>query len=440
MADLSGSLTAPAKVDAAPGIGKLDRFRSTFGPGLLWAAAAIGVSHLVQSTRAGADGGFTLVWIVLLALALKYPFFEYGPRYAAAAGESLVEGYRRLGRWAVWVYLLITLSTALIIQSAVTLFTSFLFAQVLGVEWSMAVMGAVVMTGCGLLLAVGRFRALDRTIKLVLLALAICTLVAAILTLPRATGASFTPWPLAEGSEAIGLVFILALAGWMPSAIDISVWSSLWTLAKNQASGVRATVPDALLDFRIGYVGTGLIALAFLTLGATVMHMSGERFSPQGAVFSFQLVDLYAESLGAWARPVILIAVLTTMFSTTLTVMDGFPRAIARSIRVLQVGVEETAGEREQAGKGYWISLVALAALTVVVFAYFVGNLTTMVDFATVVSFLTAPIFGYLNLKVVTASHVPAEFRPGPRLYAFSVVGLVLLGGTGLVFLGSLLL
>jgi Mn2+/Fe2+ NRAMP family transporter len=416
------------------------RFRSTFGPGLLWAAAAIGVSHLVQSTRAGADGGFSLVWVVLLALAVKYPFFEYGPRYAAATGESLVEGYLRLGRWAVWAYLLITLSTALIIQSAVTLFTAFLFARALGVDWSMPVMGAVVLSGCALLLRIGRFRALDGTIKIVLLALAVCTLAAAALTLPRAGDAVFTPWPLAEGSGAIRFAFILALAGWMPSAFDISIWSSLWTLAKDRSSGVRATVAEALLDFRIGYLGTSLIALSFLTLGATVMHVADERFSPEGAAFSLQLVDLYAATLGPWSRPVILVAVLTTMFSTTLTVMDGFPRAIARSFRVLSAGIEEGAGGGEENTGGYWISLVVLAALTVLVFQYFVGNLTSMVDFATIVSFITAPVLGYLNLRAVTAPHVPVEARPGRRLRIFSALGLILLGGTGLVFVVSLFL
>lgn len=143
----------------------VERFWRTLGPGLLWAAAAIGVSHLVQSTRAGASSGFSLVWIVLLALVLKYPFFEYGPRYAAATGESLVEGYLRVGRWAVGVYLVITLATALIIQAAVTLFTAFVFGQVIGVQWSTPVLGALVLAGCALLLWIGRFRALDATIK-----------------------------------------------------------------------------------------------------------------------------------------------------------------------------------------------------------------------------------------------------------------------------------
>jgi Mn2+/Fe2+ NRAMP family transporter len=394
------------------------------------------VSHLVQSTRAGADGGFTLVWIVLLALLLKYPFFEYGPRYAGATGESLVEGYLRLGRWALWVYVLITVATALIVQVAVVLFTAFLFAHVLGVDWSPAVSGALVLALCATILFVGRFRALDLTIKLVLLLLAASTLVAAVLILPGAAGTDPTPWPLAE--TVIPLAFILALAGWMPSAIDISVWSSLWTLAKNRASGRRAGVAEALLDFRIGYVGTGIIALAFLTLGAGVMHAAGRAFSPEGPAFSLQLVDLYAETLGGWARPVMLVAVLTTMFSTSLTVMDGFPRALARSFGALRRGLEHVP-EQERETRGYWIALVVLAALTVVVFARFVGTLTTMVDFATTVSFLTAPVLGYLNLRVVTSAHVRPEDRPGRGLLILSWVGLVLMGGTALVYLVLLL-
>ena len=44
------------------------------GPGLLFAGAAIGVSHLVQSTRAGADFGWGLGWALVLVNVFKYPF------------------------------------------------------------------------------------------------------------------------------------------------------------------------------------------------------------------------------------------------------------------------------------------------------------------------------------------------------------------------------
>ena len=73
-------------------------FLQSLGPGLLFAGAAIGVSHLVQSTKAGAEFGFGLIWALLLVHLFKYPFIKFRPRYAAASGETLLEGYRKLGK------------------------------------------------------------------------------------------------------------------------------------------------------------------------------------------------------------------------------------------------------------------------------------------------------------------------------------------------------
>jgi len=408
-------------------------FWTAFGPGLLWAAAAIGVSHLVQSTRAGADAGFALAGVVLLALILKYPFFEYGPRYASATGESLVEGYNRIGRWALWLYLAITLSTALIIQVAIVLFTSFLLQVAFSIPLPLPAVSALLILMCAGLLRIGKFRGLDGTIKLVLVLLAVSTLFAAALAVPRADFSTLAVWPPA--SAAVPFAFILALAGWMPSAIDISVWSSVWTLAKNQDTGTRATVAHALLDFRIGYVATGILAFAFLLLGAGVMYQSGTSFNNAGTQFSLQLVDLYSQTLGTWTRPIVLVAVVTTMFSTALTVIDGFPRAIARSVSVLRR--DGQAGTESDTGPVYWVSGAVLGAATIMVVILFAGSLTAMVDFATIVSFLTAPVLGYLNLRVVTGPGVPLEHRPGPALVWLSYAGLVLLGGTAVVYLAS---
>ena len=71
----------------------------TLGPGILFASTAIGVSHLVQSTRAGANFGFALIPFIVAANIFKFPFFEFGSRYANAAGESIIDGYKRVGSW-----------------------------------------------------------------------------------------------------------------------------------------------------------------------------------------------------------------------------------------------------------------------------------------------------------------------------------------------------
>lgn len=413
-------------------------FRRIFGPGLLWAAAAVGVSHLVQSTRAGAVAGLALFGVILIALVLKYPFFEFGARYAAATGTSLIEGYRRIGRWALWLYLLITLSTSLVIVSAIITFTAFLLLYVAPVGMSLTPVGGALYLLCAGVLWVGRFWLLDLAIKGIIALLSVSTLTAAALVLPGLDWGSFALLPARAGELVVPFAFILALVGWMPSAIDVSVWSSLWTLAKNRAVGVRTSVRHARIDFLIGYLGTGVLAFAFLVLGAGVMHDTGESFSPQGTVFTTQLVGLYAQTLGEWMRPVVLLAVVTTMFSTALTVVDGFPRAISHTLAAILDGGSVGAYDRVT-GRLYWGSMLILGVLTLLVLARFAGNLTAMIDFATILSFVTAPVLGYLNLKAVTSDAVAPEYRPGPRLRYLAILGLFLLGATAVVYLVTLL-
>ncbi len=94
------------------------------GPGLLYAGAAVGVSHLVQSTRAGAAYGFDLVWILILANVIKYPFYEFAPRYAVSTGNDLIKGYYKTGKWSLIFFGLITISTMFAITAAVAMVTA----------------------------------------------------------------------------------------------------------------------------------------------------------------------------------------------------------------------------------------------------------------------------------------------------------------------------
>ena len=84
------------------------------------------------------------------------------------------------------------------------------------------------------------------------------------------------------------------------------------------------------------------------------------------------------------------------------------------------------------------MALAVLAVLTIVLMSAFVGSLTALVDFATIVSFCTAPVLGYLNLRAVTAPEVAAADRPSMRMVVLSWIGLVLLGGTAVVYVVSL--
>ncbi|MEE9190246.1 MAG: divalent metal cation transporter, partial [Candidatus Neomarinimicrobiota bacterium] len=274
------------------------------GPGLLWAGAAIGVSHLVQSTRAGAIYGFTLVGIVLIANVLKYPFFEFGPRYAAATGKSLLDGYKELGNWAMIIFLILTFGTMFAIQAAVTIVTSGLAAHLFGVSLTPFIWSLLLLSICILILIIGRYPLLDKVIKLIIVLLSISTIVAVVAATGhgssvRADFSNPAVWTIS------GVSFMVALMGWMPSAIDISVWHSLWTLERRKETGHKPSLRESLFDFKLGYFGTALLALGFLTLGALVMHGTGEQLAPDGAGFANQIIDIYVRTLGEWSRPII---------------------------------------------------------------------------------------------------------------------------------------
>jgi Mn2+/Fe2+ NRAMP family transporter len=405
------------------------------GPGLLWAGAAIGVSHLVQSTRAGAIYGFSLIAIVLIANILKYPFFEFGPRYAAATGRSLLDGYKELGNWAMIIFLILTFGTMFAIQAAVTIVTAGLAAHLFGISFTPFIWSLLLLSICILILIIGRYPLLDKVIKLIIVLLSISTIIAVVTATANGNSvldnfSSPAVWTIS------GVSFMVALMGWMPSAIDISVWHSLWTLERRKETGHKPSLGESLFDFKLGYIGTAVLALGFLTLGALVMHGTGEQLSPQGAVFANQLIDIYVRTLGEWSRPIIGIAAFTTMFSTTLTVTDAFPRVLQRSTEIVfKMPDSNSSSNNLKSDIIYWgwMSIIVIGGLIVI--GFMVNKMTFLVDIATTLSFLTAPLLAFINYRVVTGSTMPDQAKPGKILRILSWIGIIFLGGFSIFFL-----
>ena len=128
------------------------------GPGLLFAGAAIGVSHLVQSTRAGADFGFSLVWALILANIIKYPFFLYGPKYTMATGETLLHGYKKMNTSFLIVYFILSIVTMFTIQTAVTIVTAGLAIELFGISDNITIWAIIITVLCVIILIVGRYK------------------------------------------------------------------------------------------------------------------------------------------------------------------------------------------------------------------------------------------------------------------------------------------
>ncbi|PLW97738.1 MAG: hypothetical protein C0591_05890 [Marinilabiliales bacterium] len=258
------------------------RFLRITGPGLLYAGAAIGVSHLVQSTRAGAMFNFDLVWVLIVANFLKYPFFEFGPRYATATGASLVDGYHRIGKWAVVVFAILTIMSMFIVQAAVTVVTVGLMAYIFNITIQITTLCVIVLIGSAVFLISGKYNALDKVIKFIIVLLALSTIVAVFAAIGVQGEISRDVIQRFNWTSLTDIFFLIAFIGWMPAPIDVSVWSSIWNLEKNKELGYTPQMKNVLLEFKIGYIGTAILALGFLALGALVMSGTGETLSSNG--------------------------------------------------------------------------------------------------------------------------------------------------------------
>jgi Mn2+/Fe2+ NRAMP family transporter len=399
----------------------------SLGPGLLFAGAAIGVSHLVQSTRAGAEFGFGLIWALLLVHLFKYPFFQFGPRYAAATGETLLEGYKKLGKGFLITYYILNFATMFTIQAAVTIVTAGLASQLFGFTTDLVLWSTIILCISLTFLTIGKYKLLDNLMKYIIVILTISTIIAVSVAL-FSTKEVFDVTQIIP-SGAVELTFLIAFLGWMPAPLDISIWHSIWSIEKDKTNVVKTKLKDAIFDFNIGYISTLFFGICFVLLGALVMYKSGETLSNKASIFATQLIALYTRNLGDFSYIFIAIAAFTTMFSTTITTLDASPRAMNRTTKLLL---------DKELKYGYWFWILFLFIGTVLVLKYFMDNMGLLIKTATILSFLTAPFYAILNYRLITSKHTPNEHQPGIFLRVLSAIGIVFLVGFSIWFLLSI--
>ncbi len=214
------------------------------GPGLLFAGAAIGVSHLVQSTRSGADFGFGLLWALVLIHIVKYPFFQFGPRYATATGESLLDGYKKIGKSVLIVYFILNLATMFTIQAAVTIVTAGLASNLFGITSNPIIWSIVITCICFLLLLIGRYKLLDNLMKVIIVLLTISTVISLIISIDNSNSTIHFFQILPKGTVEVS--FLIAFLGWMPAPLDVSIWQSLWSIEKQKDQNSQFNTKQAI--------------------------------------------------------------------------------------------------------------------------------------------------------------------------------------------------
>lgn len=393
------------------------------GPGLLFASMAIGTSHLVLSTKAGAQYGWIMVIPIILANIFKYPFFEFGVRYTNITDKTLIEGYLNRGKGYLWFYAFITLFTTFTILAALYTVTAGLFInlfKVSGVEIAHVALGLFIFISS--LLILGRYKFLEISLKFVVTILFFALIVTTALVIYKGqveTAADFTPTPIFENAS---ILFLISLMGWMPTTVEASSWVSLWSIEKWKTQKNKPSLKQSLQEFDVGYFMTAILAIFFLIIGWFTLYGTNTELSGNSVIFADQVVGLFTTHIGSWAYIFIAVSAFATMFSTCMTAHDAVARVSIDIIDLLSPKV------KLQGKKGFFaLTIVILALVNFVVIAAFSANMGKLVALATFVSFVVAPIIGYMNLKNVMSDDVPKASRPKKGLQLLAYAGIVFL-------------
>lgn len=413
-----------------------EKLKKALGPGILFASTAIGVSHLVQSTRAGANYGFGLLLVVIAANVLKFPFFEFGARYANATGQTLIDGYKRLGKYAIWAYFIVTICSMFFVSAAVVLVTAGFMDNLFGLSplWSafkLFPVALVFLVTIGLLMS-GKFNFLDNFIKVVGITLLISTLAVFVITLlngPAEHIEGFMPPNLFDDTS---ILFIIALMGWMPTAMDMSTWVSLWTVEKIKSTNYHPTLKETLFDFNFGYWISAFLSICFVTIGAYLIYGTGQSLPAGSAGFASGVISLYTSTMGGWSYLFIATAAFSIMFGTCIGLFDGYARTLQRTTTLL---FSKRDNFETYYRSIYIWSLVVLAFGSFAINAFFSGQFKILIDLATTISFLIAPLVAIANFKLVSKKYIDKAFLPGKLLKLTSYIGILFLTGFALFYM-----
>jgi len=402
---------------------KLKSVLKNLGPGLLFASMAIGTSHLVLSTKAGAQYGWLMVIPILLANILKYPFFEFGIRYTNVTGKSIIEGYKNRGKGYLWLYAFITIATSIATPAALCSITAGLFITIFDIQVvSITTVAVCLFVFNSFILIIGKYKLLESMLKFVVPVLFMALLATTVLVINKGAITPVTNFKAPKFFDDMGVLFLITLIGWMPTAVEGSSWLSLWTVEKYKIIDKKPPLKEALQEFNSGYIMTAILAIFFLIIGSMTLFGSGVELSGKAVIFADQVIQIFTTHIGSWGYVFIAVAAFATMYSTCLTNHDAITRV---SIDV----IANLSGDKKDftSKKYYTIGIIILAGMSVIVLYALGANMGLILGVATGVSFVLAPLVGYMNLKNVMSNEIPEADRPNLKLQILTYAGIFFL-------------
>jgi Mn2+/Fe2+ NRAMP family transporter len=348
------------------------------GPGFIITATIIGSGELIVTPKLGASVGFTLLWLIVAGCALKVFVQIQLARTAVATGVTTLEaldglpGPRWRVSWILWLWL--AMYVGLIFQvSGIVGGIAGVFAE-LGLGGSPRAWALPVGVSCALLLASGRYRAVERGSTWMVALFTISAVVSLALL-------QWTPYRITAAQVWSGLQFDLpdsftvAFAAFGVIGVGASelIYYPYWCLEKGYARHVgpddgtpgwreraRGWLWVMRVDAGVSLVLYTSITVAFYLLGAAVLHARG--LDVTNADMIHVLSQMFRESFGEWTLAIFLTGALCALYSTYFGATAANARLLADAVELFGLTRHRDAAARQRVVRWASVGISLLCA------------------------------------------------------------------------------
>jgi Mn2+/Fe2+ NRAMP family transporter len=370
---------------------------SDLGPGLLLAATGVGVGDMVSSTIAGAEYGLTLVWALVLGVAVKFAITEGGARWQLATDTTLVEGWRdHLPRLLVLAFFVYFVVWSYMVSSALVTASALVPAAVIP-SVSLPVWGFLHAVVAFVLVWIGRYERFLAIIKW-FVGIKFGALVAAVLLILFWSGAD---WNGAGARAEFSTSYVLSLVGGVGGTVTLLSYG--YWMREQGWSGPRR-VASARADLTVSFALVLIFCLSMMFL-STQIEWPG-RILDEGPRICLLLADRIGEETGWLGRAIFLLGFWGAAFGSVLGVFHGVPFLFDDWIHTWR---RQTPTGQQGVAYRSWAAYLTLAAISALV----IQRPVWLVFAYTVVGSLFFPYVISTLLWMNNSRLVPAAVRNG---------------------------
>ena len=174
-------------------------------------------------------------------------------------------------------------------------------------------------------------------------------------------------------------------------------------------------------------------------MGAYMLYGTGFEMPKASDEFAGSVVGLYTEVIGSWSYIIIAAATFSIMFGTCIAVFDGYGRALKRSSELLfPIMIKNNESNISKSLYPLFIGILILGTFLLIWSFEGTGDFGILVNIATIISFLIAPVIAIFNFILVQKKYIGKEATPPLWMSILSYLGILFLTGFSIYYLVSL--